>query len=265
MKKKLLTIFLIPFLSFTLVGCNNQEEDNNLIKNDDLYVEKKTRYVIMEDENGNMYKIYYYGIDSAMITVGEDSYSFEQAILTGTLTLDEILAEMKLYAELNDGGTKIYRDSGSRKYFNDSYSIIRCNTVDGNRDIYIGDNEMVMEEGFCKFKITDAEIKLQEEVEKMKSSKKIIIKNTYTHKILNTITDSSKINSIIDMISRGIESTLPVTSEGTNLVIQMYDDDNKLLTSIDVWRSGYFGFDGGKEYFIIDDDEDIFKDMIRVN
>lgn len=262
MKNKIFIIFLVSFVSFTLLGCSNQIKDDNLISSDSLHTEKKMRYVIMEDENGDMYKIYYYGIDSAMITVGDNNYDFEQAILTGTLTLDEILAEMKLYAELNDGGTEIYRDNGSRKYFSDSYTIIKCNTVDGNRDIYIGNNEMVMEEGFCKFKITDAEIKLQREVEKMKSTEKIIIRNTSSHNILNTITDSNKIKSIIDMISHGIESTLLVTSEGTNLVIQMYDGNNKLLVSIYVWKSGYFGFEYDKEYYIDSDDIAIFKSII---
>lgn len=230
----------------------NNDNNKNIIK-----------YVIMEDENGDNYKIYYYGIDSAMITVDKDNYDFEQAILTGTLTLDEILAEMKLYAELNDGGTKIYKDNGSRKYFSDSYSIIKCNTVDGNRDIYIGDKDMLMEEGFCKFKTTDAEIKLQEQIEKIRSTKKIIVKNKYNHKILNTITKESDIKNIIDILSHSIESTLPTTSEGTNLLIQMYDTNDKLLTSIYVWKSGYFGFNYGKEYFILKKDLDIFNNIIN--
>lgn len=263
MKNKIFIIFLISFLTFSLLGCSNQSEVGNAINNDNFHTEKKIRYVIMNDENGEMYKIYYYGIDSAMITVGEDNYDFEQAILSGILTLDQILAEMNLYAELNDGGTEIYRDNGSRKYFSDSYTIIKCNTVDGNRDIYIGDNNMLMEEGFCKFKTTDAEIKLQEEVEKIKDVNKIIIRNTNNHKILKIITDENKIKNIVGMISRSIESTLPVTSEGTNLVIQMYNDDNKLVTSMNVWKSGYFGFEYDKEYFILGKDADIFNDMMN--
>ena len=121
---------------------------------------------------------------------------------------------------------------------------------------------MLMEEGFCKFKTTDAEIKLQEEIKKMKDTEKIIIRNTNTNKILKTITNKDKIKNIIDMFSRSIESTLIVTSEGTNLVIQMYDGDNKLLTSMNVWKSGYFGFMYDKEYFVMKKDIDIFKDMI---
>lgn len=263
MKNKIFVLFLISFMTFTLLGCGNQSEDNNLKNDDSLQNEKKSRYVIMNDNNGELYKIYYYGIDNAFIKVGENSYSFEQAILTGTLTLDEILAEMKLYAELNDGGTEIYKDNGSRKYFSDSYTIIKCNTVDGNKDIYIGDNNMLMEEEFCKFQTTDAEIKLQQEVEKMKDVKKIIIRNTHDYKTLNTITDENKIKNIIGMISRSIESTLIVTSEGTNIVIKMYNNDDKLITSIHVWKSGYFGFEYDKEYFILNNDADIFRDMMN--
>lgn len=264
MKSKLLGILLCVCFVLVMAGCEKQEDDN-LTENTNLNTEEKVRYVIMKDEDGDEYKIYYYGIDYAFITVGNNTYDFEQAILTGALTLDEILDDMELDATLNDGGTKIYRDSGSKKYFNDSYSIIRCNTIDGNRDIYIGKNNMEYEDGFCKFKITDAEIKLQEEVDKMKSVKKIIVKNTYNNNIINTITDEDKIKDIINMISNSTESTLVVTSDGTNLVIKMFDNDDKLITSIYVWESGYFGFKYDKEYFVSEyDDIKVFKDMMKI-
>lgn len=265
MKNKLLGILMCGIIVLGIIGCKKQEQDNDLTENNDVWFENINRYVIMKDENGDKYKIYYYGIDTAMITVDDNNYDFEQAILTGTLTLDKILNEMKLYSELNDGGTKIYKDDGSRKYFDDSYTIIRCNTINGNKDIYIGKNDMEYKEGFCEFKITDAERKLQEEVYKMKLTKKIIVKNTYNNDIINTIVNEDDIKDIIDMISRSTESTLPVTSEGTNLAVQMYDDNNKLIASMDVWKTGYFGFDGGKEYFISEiEDIKIFENMMKI-
>lgn len=246
---------------FIITGCGDVNIDYDKEIND---IDEITRYIIMKDDNGDEYKIYYYGVEDAIITLGEDNYDFEQAILSDALTLDEILNDMKLYAVLNDGGTKIYKDNGSRKYFSNSYTIIRCNTVDGNKDIYIGDSNMMMDEDFCKFKTTNAEIKLQEEVEKMKLTKKIIVRNMYDHKILKTITDEDNIEDIINMISNSIEMTLPVTSEGTNIIVQMFDDNDKLITFIYVWRSGYFGFEWGKDYFISSDDIEIFEDLLDI-
>lgn len=106
-------------------------------------------------------------------------------------------------------------------------------------------------------------LNFKKKIEKMNNTKKIIIRNNYTHKILKTITKESDIKNIIDILSHSIESTLPTTSEGTNLLIQMYDTNDKLLTSIYVWKSGYFGFNYDKEYFILKKDLDIFNNMIN--
>ena len=53
-----------------------------------------------------------------------------------------------LEAELNDGGTKIYEDADN--YTDNGLTLIKCNTLDGNRDIYIGPKDMEYQESFCK-------------------------------------------------------------------------------------------------------------------
>ena len=62
--------------------------------------------------------------------------------------LDELINGLKLAAELNDGGTKIYEDADN--YTNNGLTLIKCNTLDGNRDIYIGPKDMEYQESFCK-------------------------------------------------------------------------------------------------------------------
>lgn len=44
----------------------------------------------------------------------------------------------------------IYKDGGTRLYKNDTISIIKCNTIDGNKDIYIGDINLEYQENYCK-------------------------------------------------------------------------------------------------------------------
>lgn len=43
---------------------------------------------------------------------------------------------------LKDGGTKIYN--------NKEYTVIVCNTLDKNKDIYFGDNNLKYQQGYCK-------------------------------------------------------------------------------------------------------------------
>lgn len=88
--------------------------------------------------------IYYYGIDSAMFCDKKDNcYSVVDAIRNKQTTFDKFkeYLEKELSQEnltklmLFDGGTSIYKKGG--------YSVIFCNTIDGNKDIYIGNDEMV--------------------------------------------------------------------------------------------------------------------------
>lgn len=88
--------------------------------------------------------IYYYGIDSAMFCDKKDNcYSVVDAIKNKQTTFDKFkeYLEKELSQEnltklmLYDGGTSIYKKGG--------YSVIFCNTIDGNKDIYIGNDEMV--------------------------------------------------------------------------------------------------------------------------
>ena len=88
--------------------------------------------------------VYYYGIDSAMFCDKKDNcYSVVDANKNKQTTFDKFkeYLEKELSQEnltklmLYDGGTSIYKKGG--------YSVIFCNTIDGNKDIYIGNDEMV--------------------------------------------------------------------------------------------------------------------------
>ena len=62
-------------------------------------------------------------------------------------TLDDIVKNitlnMDVYGELNDGGTKIYKSKDK--------TVVVCNTIPGNKDIFIGDYNMSFDsESMCK-------------------------------------------------------------------------------------------------------------------
>lgn len=57
-------------------------------------------------------------------------------------SINQLVSDANVDNILKDGGTTIYKK--------DNYTIILCNTIDGNRDIYIGNKDFKYEQGYCK-------------------------------------------------------------------------------------------------------------------
>lgn len=57
-------------------------------------------------------------------------------------TIEEIIA--KVNQDEKDGKIKadMYKDGGSVEYHYENYTIIKCHTEDGNRDVYIGTKDL---------------------------------------------------------------------------------------------------------------------------
>ena len=90
--------------------------------------------------------IYYYGIDYALVCDSkENCYQMSEALKHNQISLKDFINYLEKQVEYEnyksivmwDGGTKIYKKSG--------IEIIKCNTLDGNRDIYIGNDKMDIE------------------------------------------------------------------------------------------------------------------------
>lgn len=69
-------------------------------------------------------------------------YYFQNVNQTFEKSIDDIVKNLNLYSIFKDGGTKIYK--------NDNLTIIKCNTIDGNKDIYIGNNNIDFKQEYCK-------------------------------------------------------------------------------------------------------------------
>lgn len=96
-------------------------------------------------------------------------------------------------------------------------------------------------------------------VEKISLTKKIIVENSRTNNIKKEITDTKKIERILDIISKGYEIEATVTTESSNWYLLLYDLDNKLLSKVWVWESGYYGFKNDKEYSLHENTETLKK------
>lgn len=59
-------------------------------------------------------------------------------------SIKDITNKLEKTAALDDGGTAIYKDKDK------NITIIACNTLDGNRDVYIGDYQLSFKDNMCK-------------------------------------------------------------------------------------------------------------------
>ena len=134
---------------------NNKFSCETQVIEDYIYVEninenKITKTTIVNDETKGSYTIYYYGIKSAFIKIDNKTYDFATILASNKITFDEIIEYLKEVGTLNDKDIIIYRDGGTKKYLLENYTIIKCNTLDNNKDIYIGNKSMDYIVEFCK-------------------------------------------------------------------------------------------------------------------
>ncbi len=86
------------------------------------------------------YNLYYYGLDEVNVKVNNKEMSLEEALNTGKVTLDGIIKK----ANKDHPNSISYEDGGSMEYHYETYTIIKCHTLDGNRDVWIGIPEMTL-------------------------------------------------------------------------------------------------------------------------
>lgn len=145
-------ILLILFMCFILIGCNNTTLiDTGVVLSSNLEM------VLTKKDNCSNYINEYYKRDGRKVYLicldeinlkANDEYvmslkdfftnvnqSFENSI-------NEITANLKVDDILKDGGTIIYR--------NENLTVIKCNTLEGNKDIYIGDGSLKHRNSYCK-------------------------------------------------------------------------------------------------------------------
>ena len=122
-----------PYNTFT-------SDQIKIIKTKDCDIQVSSYYDFEEVE------IYLVCLDEINLEV-EDSIItlrdyFSKSDQTFNDSINNLINSMNLVDTYKDGGTKLYK--------NDSIALIKCNTIDGNKDIYIGDTNLEYQENYCK-------------------------------------------------------------------------------------------------------------------
>lgn len=101
-------------------------------------------YELHKQLNIDQRNVYYYGIDFALFCdEKENCYQVDEALKHRQMSIDKFQKYLDKQVEYEnyrlmqfwDGGTKVYEKSGMIVMF--------CNTIEGNRDVYIGNDTML--------------------------------------------------------------------------------------------------------------------------
>lgn len=94
-----------------------------------------------KDKNRN---IYFYGLDFAIFCEkNEKCYPVIDAIKKNQITLDEFQEYLNKQVEYENYDSMIAFDGGTTIYSKGGMEIIYCNTLDGNKDVYMGNDSMI--------------------------------------------------------------------------------------------------------------------------
>ncbi len=71
---------------------------------------------------------------------------------TVEIPMDRLTSPLLIEQQLFDGGTRIYKDDPEEQYTSDGITVIKCHTMENNRDYYIGPKDLKVESiknGYC--------------------------------------------------------------------------------------------------------------------
>lgn len=161
-------ILLVLCIFFVISGCGREEkkeEDNKQkvdYKIDTVEIQNCETSVSEYYSNGSE-RVYLVCLDDVRLL--DENMSLLSYLESGH-TIDEFSDKLSsmlvIHSKLLDGGTSVYRDTGTVLHTKNGITFIRCNNSDGTKDIYIGKNDLDedwgFENGFCGHNLTNEEI-----------------------------------------------------------------------------------------------------------
>ncbi len=127
----------------TKIELKSAENFEILFKNRQPIDSYNNVYAILDKSETNKYDYTIYAYDGSVnIRIDGKEYSLKEALSENKITMEEIIS--KANKDEKDGKIKadMYKDGGSMEYHYENYTIIKCHTVDGNRDVYIGTKDL---------------------------------------------------------------------------------------------------------------------------
>lgn len=125
-------ILLIVISLLLLTSCKNKTNEP---------IKETTCHILKLLSTKNDTRIYTYCLDNTQIKLNNKKIDLEDYINNNPKGLEKIIDALELKDILKDGGTKIYKGD---------ITLIKCNTLEGNKDVYIGNKSLNYKQNFCK-------------------------------------------------------------------------------------------------------------------
>lgn len=150
----LLIVLLIVIFTLFIISCEKVAHSKIDLYNlevsltDEYHLNRQFYYRF----NEKSYDIYYYGVSEVLLCDSKNTcYELEEALKSSRITFQQIksyLDSQTLLSNIEEDG--LY-DGGTTIYQNAYYSVIFCNTSEGNKDIYFGESNMpdALEGSYC--------------------------------------------------------------------------------------------------------------------
>jgi hypothetical protein len=101
---------------------------------------KAELYYIVDDRN-----IYTYCLNSIKIISENNSLELKEYLMINTNAINDIIIKF------TDNNTNSYDDGGTILYKGEEFNLLKCHTLDGNNDIYVGNKNMGYSNSFCGY------------------------------------------------------------------------------------------------------------------
>lgn len=133
-----------PNIATNTITENEENENTETVKEFNLIFNNRNDLGIVQlhdkkafGTSNNDYKIMTFGGNVSIIIDGT-TYGLESVLKDQTITGEDIVN--KAIKDSKNGGctSEMYKDGGSMEYYYPEYTILKFNTVDGNRDLVIG-------------------------------------------------------------------------------------------------------------------------------
>lgn len=100
-------------------------------------------YKIIDKNESDKYSYDVYVYDGNVnIRIGSKDYSLKEALLENKITMEEIIVKANQDEKDKKINIVVYKDGGTTEYHYENYTIIKCHSLDGNRDVYIGNKDL---------------------------------------------------------------------------------------------------------------------------
>ncbi len=135
MKKKFMCLII---MLMSVVGCSKNDNISDITFSNIEDCNRKPELLIGKDD----VNIYTYCINNLKVNINNKQKDLKEYVNSNDNSIERIIETLKVYDVIYDGGTKIYKGN--------NITLIRCNTLEGNKDIYIGNFDMKHKSNFCK-------------------------------------------------------------------------------------------------------------------